>query len=428
MPLVGREVECDLLERLVEDAVARRAGEAVLLVGTPGIGKTRLLEHAHTVADRAGLRTLSVRGTRAESGLPHAGLHQLLAPLLTDVPGLTNAQTGTLRAMFSSQGPRMDPFVVAATTLDVLVAHSGMEPLLVTIDEMRWIDSQSAEAIAFVGRRLAGHAIAMLGTMRPRALGRDRDWGLPEHHVGPLRPAESAQLLELFAPDLTPNAREQVLIEAAGNPLALRELPATTSEKVFSWGSSRSGRLTVELSEAFSDGWEALPQTTRDALLVAACADLGDLGEIVAAASIFTGTSVTIDSLDPAVAAGLVGLSRSRIHFGHPLTGLAIVESVPVAQRRRAHESLAAVAADTSRTVWHRASATWGRDDDVAEAVEGVARRAVDAGLLETAVGAMARAGELTATARPRARRFLQAAELARSLGRPETVRDLLAW
>ena len=77
--LLGRRSECETLDRLVVGVRAGR-GQALVLRGEPGIGKTALLEY---LLDRAsGCRIARVAGIESEMELAFAGLQQVCAPLL----------------------------------------------------------------------------------------------------------------------------------------------------------------------------------------------------------------------------------------------------------------------------------------------------------------------------------------------------------
>src|SRR4051812_49108521 len=73
--LVGREDERRRLQALLDAARAGRSG-ALLLRGPAGIGKTALLRWAEAAAD--GFRMLRARGIQSESGIPFAGLAELV--------------------------------------------------------------------------------------------------------------------------------------------------------------------------------------------------------------------------------------------------------------------------------------------------------------------------------------------------------------
>jgi hypothetical protein len=91
--LVGREQECALLDRMLADARAGTSG-VLVLQGPPGVGKSALLAYA---AGHAGpLRVLRATGVEAESGLPFAGLHQLLRPALGLLGRLPAGQAAAL--------------------------------------------------------------------------------------------------------------------------------------------------------------------------------------------------------------------------------------------------------------------------------------------------------------------------------------------
>ena len=78
-PLLGRAEEQSLLTSLL-DGVANR-GQALVLRGEPGIGKSRLLAVAAQTARECGMTVLTAAGVQSEAHLPFAGLHQLLRPV-----------------------------------------------------------------------------------------------------------------------------------------------------------------------------------------------------------------------------------------------------------------------------------------------------------------------------------------------------------
>src|SRR4051795_7105998 len=79
--LLGRDAECERIERLVARA---RDGESGVLVlrGEPGIGKTALLEHAAASAGAA--TVLRVRGVESEVEVAFGGLAEPLRPVLDE--------------------------------------------------------------------------------------------------------------------------------------------------------------------------------------------------------------------------------------------------------------------------------------------------------------------------------------------------------
>src|SRR5580704_1908992 len=205
-----------LLDRLPERAAlsglldAARAGRSGVLVvrGEPGIGKTALLEYA--IESAAGLRVVRVAGVESEMELAYAALQQLCAPMLGQLAGLPDPQREALGVAFGlSAGAAPDRFLVGLAALSLLSEVAEQQPLLCVIDDAQWLDRASAQALAFVARRLLAEPVALVFAAREPG---EEFRGLPELPVGGLRDSDA-------------RVRDRIVAETRGNPLALLELP-----------------------------------------------------------------------------------------------------------------------------------------------------------------------------------------------------------
>src|SRR5882724_13669276 len=97
-PLVGRDQEQSLLRSMLDEVATR--GQALVLRGEPGIGKSRLLSATARTARERGMSVLTTTGVQSEADLPFAGLHQLLRPVRARVAELPAAQRAALDAAF----------------------------------------------------------------------------------------------------------------------------------------------------------------------------------------------------------------------------------------------------------------------------------------------------------------------------------------
>ena len=86
------------------DAAQRGRADALLLHGEPGIGKTALLDDTATHAEKRGFGFLRARGLESESGLPYAGLSELLAPILVHRDALPAVQEHALAGALALEG------------------------------------------------------------------------------------------------------------------------------------------------------------------------------------------------------------------------------------------------------------------------------------------------------------------------------------
>src|SRR4051794_25419048 len=196
--------------------------------------------------------------------------------------------------------------------------------------------------------------------------------GLPEHRVAGLDEAAAAELLDASAPHLPLVVRAQVLREAAGNPLALLELPAAARADGLP--------LTARLERAFAGRVAELPEETRFVLLVASLNDADDLGEVLQA------SGQDLDAVAPATEASIVDVDLHTIRFRHPLIRSAVTQSASLAERRHAHQALAGVLdAQPDRRAWQRAALLSGEHEDVALELDAAAARARPRGALAVA-------------------------------------------
>ncbi len=162
--LTGRRSERDVLDRLIE---AVRAGQSRALVvrGEAGVGKTALLDYI--VEHASGCRVARAAGIQSEMELAFAALHQLLAPMLDRLEHLPVPQRDALRTAFGlSPGPAPDRFLVALAVLSLLFDVAEEQPLICLVDDEQWLDRASAQALAFVARRLEAEAVGLVFAAR----------------------------------------------------------------------------------------------------------------------------------------------------------------------------------------------------------------------------------------------------------------------
>jgi predicted ATPase len=175
---IGRDAELALI-RAALDGVADQ-GTSLVFVGEAGIGKSVLLDAARDQARERGLRVLATAGAEAECSLPYAGLHRLLRPLLGGLDRLPAPQRSMLRVAFGiDEHEGGDLFLAALAALGLLSAEAARQPLLVTIDDIHWLDDASRDVVAFVGRRLDADPIVILGAVRDGHQTRIGRWVYP---------------------------------------------------------------------------------------------------------------------------------------------------------------------------------------------------------------------------------------------------------
>ena len=424
--LVGREAEIAQLDTAIGNTAD--SGSTLLVSGSPGIGKTSLLEAAASRARDRGYRVLAVTGIESEADLPYAGLQQLLQPVLASAGSLPDPQkTALLTALGMRAGPPPEVFLVGLAALNLVDEAGGNTPIVLVADDAHWLDGPTSSVLSFVGRRLASTHLLLLVGLREGFDSPLRSANLPEIHVGPLTDAASMELLDQVAPELEPQVRRQILNEALGNPLALVELPRALRR--VSGGQETAPHnmpLTDRLERTFFAQASRLPKVTQCALELAALDVEPSVSELLSAARLLAGIEVSVDVLEPALDSGLIAISGACVRFRHPLIRSALDQAATPGQRRAGHLALADVIADPDRRAWHRARSVLGADEGAAADLEATATRAQDRGATAIALGALELAASLTPDSTVRARRLLAAAELAFQLGEPAAVGRLL--
>jgi DNA-binding CsgD family transcriptional regulator len=423
--LLGRAKELRALEALLE---AVRAGESRVLVlrGEPGVGKSALLEEFVQRASRC--RVVRAAGVQSEAELAFAGLHQLCGPLLGLLDRLPPPQRSALRTAFGlSTGPPPDRFLVGLSVLSLLSEAAEERPLVCAVDDVQWLDRASADALAFVARRLAAEPVALIFAERSSHADQLPS-GIPGLTVEGLRVGDARTLLRtVIVGPLDQRVLDRIVVETQGNPLALLELPRgrTPAELAGGFELPDAVPLSGRIENAFAQRLDALPLDTRRLLLVAAAEPSGD-SALVRLAAERLGLGRT--AADPARDAGLLARGPDLL-LRHPLVRSAVYRAATAEERRVVHRALAELsdpAIDPDRRAWHRALSAAGPDAEIAAELERSARRAQGRGGHAAAAAFLELAATLNIDPARQAERALAAAEAKHRAGAPDAARALL--
>ena len=429
--VIGRDEELALAQAFL--GALPDGPRALVVEGEAGIGKTAVWLAALELAESRGCRVLRCAGEESEARMSFVGLTDLVGDTADEVLlALPAAQREALevallrRAGADGRGP--EPKAVAMGLHSLLVELARVGPVVVAVDDLQWLDAATTRALEFAARRLDGHSVGVLATVRaplrsPDALGLERALGGERQsrvRLGPLGLGELGALLER---QLGHRYRRPVLARiervTGGNPLFALEIGhALGPDPELEPGGALP--VPVSLQEVVVERIAALAPDTREALLVAAALSHPSV-ETVERTSSATGLAVSEE-------AGLLRIDRGRVLFTHPLYAAAVYASAESERRREVHERLAQLVADPEERARHLALAADGPDEGVAATLEAGAAHARARGAWDSAGELLERARTLTPPDQPETsrRRGVEAAEHHMHAGDRSRARALL--
>ncbi|WP_178135014.1 helix-turn-helix transcriptional regulator [Phytohabitans houttuyneae] len=319
---VGR---ADELRRIVASATSGER-HGLILSGTAGIGKTRLLREAVSVLPPERYAVWTATASIAVAGLPFGGLAQVL-------PG--------------DQPAGMSPAGLLRWAVDALHRQAAGRQIVLAIDDAHLLDPSSAALVYLVARD--AHA-TVLGTLRTgeqvplpvRALWTD---DLVDHdELAPLSAGDTrALLVEMLGGPVDTTSADRLWRLSAGNPLLLRELviAASTSDELTRpygvWRWTGEFDLAPRLTDLIDARIGDLSDDVR------AVIELVAFGEPI-------GLSLLIEAsgeepVEIAEERGLIRVAasdrRHHVRLAHPLYGEVVRQRCPVTRAMRLKARLA---------------------------------------------------------------------------------------
>ena len=287
------------------------------------------------------------------------------------------------------------------------------KPLLLTVDDLQWVDGPSLSWLAYLGPRCAESAMLVVLTVRegdPRGRANSVAAAADDssvHRMG-LSALSVASVAALVRAELGPTASAGFCSAcwelAGGNPLYVRELLAAARNERLSGADDDVTALRVLASSAV--GASVLGRLARlgsDAVSLAqALAVLGSQTEV--------GVAAELAGLDPAaaeltadrlVAAQILAPTRP-LDFFHPLIGEAVYADQALGARRLAHRRAAAIldrAGAANRVAAHLLATGPAGDPWVVQRLSAAADTAWERGAAEVAASYLRRALAEPATA-----------------------------
>ena len=445
VPLLERDVELARLSALLEQARAG-SGSVVAVSGPAGIGKTELLAAVHRLAADRGFRSLRARGRELEAEMAFSVVRQLLEqPVLSAsagerrriLAGPARAGAGAL-GLAAGDAPASE-FAAVHGLYWLCVNLADRQPLLLTVDDLQWVDGPSLSWLAYLGPRAAESPILVVLTVRegdPRGRANSVAAGADDpavHRMG-LSALSMASVAALVRAELGPAASAEFCSTcwelAGGNPLYIRELLAAACTEGLSGAEDDVTALRALASSAV--GALVLGRLARlgpDAVSLArALAVLGSQTEVGVAAELAGLESAAAELTADGLAAAQILAPARPLDFFHPVIGEAVHADLALGARRLAHRRAAAIldrAGAADRVAAHLLATGPASDTWVVERLSAAAATARERGAAEVAASYLRRAlaEPPTPTERPGLLRRLGVAEWA--AGEPTAIGHL---
>ncbi len=377
---VGRQKEMSELKAALEEALSGH-GRLMMLVGEPGIGKTRT---ALELTTYAGLRKAQVLWGRCyeSQGTPpywpwvqaiRAYVRDATPPQLLRVMGAGAANIAEIVSDVRQCLPDLEPplaiespeaarFRLFDSIAAFLKSASGAHPLVVILDDLQWADKLTLLLLQFVVGELAASHLLILGTYRDVELSRKHPLAQALGELTRERAFQRVLLRGLSQPDVRrfieltsglepPDALvKAVHNQTEGNPLFVNEVvrllvqegeldPSRLKERT-SW----SVRIPEGVREVIGRRLDRLSERCNQALAIASI--IGREFSFVHLAKLVEGVSEDklVEALEEAIAARVIEelpRPQGRYQFTHALIQETLAEELSGARRVRQHARIA---------------------------------------------------------------------------------------
>jgi hypothetical protein len=366
LPLVGRESDLLLLDEALE-VVEQGQLRVVLLLGDPGMGKTRLA--AEVAARRHDVVTLSARayplGTTSGLGLWVEALERQLRTLdrgeVLNVAGVSARDLAvvlpSVGAAVGHRGSGRTPRIrVLAALANLLATLSLQSTLVVVLDDVHLADGSSWEALHFLAGSLAESRILLVLTARPVEMldnaiatgvvhALEQEGVLARRTLGPLSADGIMKLAEGEVVGDVPRALVDWLMDRSlGVPLFALGLLRALLEEDADLARPVLRELPEDLSQRIRARLARLDDRDRSTLeLIAVLGYRVRIGELAALTGL--ADAELTDALDRLVRARLLSHDEHgwdlRFEVAHPLIEEAIYQGIGAARRRVLHRQIA---------------------------------------------------------------------------------------
>jgi hypothetical protein len=372
---VGREGELERLRAAVDQAFAGH-GSVAMVVGEPGIGKTRTCLELETYARMRGGRVIWGRAHEAAGAPPYRpwvqvgdsysqqfgleGVADRLDP--GDGPELSRIFPG-LRQQPNYVPPPdiVDPdsaqFRLFEAYSHLLRAYASDAPLLVVLDDLHWADKPSLLLLRHLAPELGRQRILILGNYRDTELSRThplsevlaslhREGDFQRINLGGLSAAEVARYMRAVA-RIEPSRAvvQRVHEETEGNPFFLAEVVNLMTEEGTLTSDSVSDIAIPEgVREALGRRLDRLSEEANALLQYAAIAGRQFAYDTLKAVSEHDDTTL-LRLIEEGLAARVIEETQQagRYQFTHALMQETLLEELSTTRRVRMHGQIAEV-------------------------------------------------------------------------------------
>jgi DNA-binding CsgD family transcriptional regulator len=386
---VGRQAELGVLQAALEDALAGR-GRLVLLVGEPGIGKTRTAREFATHAGQRGALVLWGRCHESVGAPPYWPWVQLLRTYVrdreaeqlradmgvgaADIAGIVPEVRDRLPDL-PGPPPLADPeqarFRLFDSTTAFLYRAAHHQPLVCVLDNLHWADKPSLLLLEFLAQELGTSRILVLGTYRDTELSRQHPLVDTLGELTRERPPRRMLLRGLSRGDVgrfietttgiapPPALVEAVYTQTEGNPLFLTEVvrllvqDGELAPERWQQEPSASVKIPEGVREVIGKRLNRLSPPCNQTLTMAAVIGrefgLEELARLLNEVS----EERVLETLEEAVAARVieeVPQAVGRYQFTHALIQATLYDELTTARRLRLHRRIGEVLEDLYRT------------------------------------------------------------------------------
>jgi class 3 adenylate cyclase/tetratricopeptide (TPR) repeat protein len=219
-PMIGRARELELLHRAYERTDEERACHLFTVLGTAGIGKSRLVEEF--LASLGGVRIVRGRCVSYGEGITYWPVVEVLKQLRVE-------PTGPLAAVFGDQAAVTEPSEIAWAVRRTLERVADDAPLVVVFDDVQWGEDAFLDLIEHIADLSRGVPLLLLCMARPELLDVRPGWAGGKLNatsvlLGPLPAEETTALVETLLGSEDGGLVERIGAAADGNPLFVEEM------------------------------------------------------------------------------------------------------------------------------------------------------------------------------------------------------------